>query len=120
MSEFDEIMEQHNKKGTRKLQSIVQDEMSKMDERLDRIASEVPAFKAVQDYMEKEGLAFLMQGGKFNTDWLAEKIGHPVAQVKEAMKVYSQHLNTVFENAKTRYPGRVPWESFERVRSSGR
>ena len=119
MPNFDDIMEQHGKKGTRELQAIVQEEMSKMDEALDSMASKDPALKAMQQYMESEGLAFLKQGGKINPDWLAARLGYSVEQVKKAMEVYSQHLKKVFKNAEKRFSGQVPWEKLENLQVRG-
>ncbi len=116
MSDYQEIMEQHDNKGNRALQIIVQDEMSKMDENFDKITSVNPVIKALHNYMETEGLNHLMhKGGQINPKWLAERLGFTVQQIKEAMSIYGLYLKQVFINAEKRFPGQTPWKKFENV-----
>ena len=114
MTEFDEIMEQHEQKGKKALQMIVQDEMSKMDETFENLSSQDPVIKAVHHYMENKGLALLMQGGKINNDQLAVKLGFPVELVRKAMLTYSLHLRQVFRKAENRFHGKAPWKKYEK------
>lgn len=112
MPDYNEIMEQHEQRDKHALQMIVQDEMSKMDETFENLTRDDPVLKAIWKYMESEGLALLMQGGKVNNEILAARLGYSVDFIRKAMQTYSVYLQQVFKNAEGRYSGPVPWENF--------